>query len=149
MKVSTRRELRTFSSAFCELSGSMVERPTAAVDEEWIIEGDGAWNCELADDTVELVRGRFEGLTDGDMPVEENARPVDPTLAPCPRLPPLEKLTFEPFLILPRCNSGLPTKYSSFLPPSSDCRLRKVLSEFAEILRLRLRPSATSRSSDR
>jgi hypothetical protein len=111
------------------LSGNIAESDT----EEGctIAEGTGGWIYEETEDVVELVRGRFEVLTVGAIPVVGNVRLEVPALVPGPRLPALEKLTLEPALSLPLC-SGLLVPgpcASSPLVPSSNLALRSVLSE--------------------
>jgi hypothetical protein len=90
MNVSTRRDLMTFSSPFCELSGSIAGKKTGPVDEEGaMIEGDCTRKCELLEDAIELVRGRF-GLTVGVVPAEGKLRPDEPAPVLGPELPPPE-----------------------------------------------------------
>lgn len=97
--------------------------------------------------TDEPVLGRLAGRNEVATPL--TLRLDDPAFAPGPEFPPLEKLTLEPNLILPRCWSGLPTSTSSRPTPSSEFLLRRVFNEFADILRLRLRPRVRSKSSDK
>lgn len=73
--VCTKRDLTTFSRPVCELSGSMAENGTGAVDddvpENIDVENDGPVKSELTEDGMELVRGRCTGLTVGAEPLVE------------------------------------------------------------------------------
>jgi hypothetical protein len=90
MNVSTRRDLMTFSSPFCELSGSVAEKNIGPVNEEGAVtEGDCTRKCELLEDAIELVRGRF-GLTVGVVPADGKLRPDEPAPILGPELPPPE-----------------------------------------------------------
>jgi hypothetical protein len=145
MKVSTRRDLITFSSPLCELSGSVAEKDIEPAEVEGaVVEGVCTRKCELIEDAVEFVRGRL-GLIVGAAP---GVRLDEPEFV---LGPPPEKLSFVPLFSLP-LDSGLPITQpciSSPTVPSSDFLLLMVLNELAEIRLLLLRPMVRSRSSDR
>lgn len=61
--------------------------------------------------------------------------------------PPGEKVTREPEVLLPL--SPGPPGFTLSSPPSSDRKLRWVVTELVEIFRLRFRERTTSKSSDR
>lgn len=139
-KVSTRRDLITFSSPVWELSGRNAvydavdpdDKPTGGP------EPDGKWPEKWEPiDAMELVLGLC-GLIVG----------ADPDVACGLWLPPPgEKVTREPEVLLPL--SPEPPGFTLSSPPSSDRKLRWVVTELVEILRLRFREKATSKSSDR
>ena len=142
-KVSTKRDLITLSRPLCELSGSIADKRAAGLARgDTLGKEDVAWKL-----TDEPVLGRLAGRNGAAIPL--TLRLDDPAFIPGPKLPPLEKLTLEPNLILPRCWSGLPTSMLSRPTPSSEFLLRRVFNEFADILRLRLRFRVRSKSSDR
>jgi hypothetical protein len=68
-------------------------------------------------------------------------------LVPKPPVP--VKLALEPVLFRSLGSPALLPRASSSIPPSSDLMLRRVVTEFTEVFRPRLRDKVTSRSSDR
>lgn len=138
------RELMTFSKAFWELSGRIAGKDRDV--DVGMADVDACVCKRLTEDKTEAVRGLFEGRIDGPAPDERLGEPLGWLIKCGPA-----KLTLALLPVLGRV-SGLPIdppRSSSDLIPSSEALLRIVLTELVEIRRLRLRPTVTSRSSDR
>lgn len=93
-------------------------------------------------DAIDVVRGRAGLTVGGELAVPAFASPDDTERAPSPTNAPREPALFRPRSIGAPC-SGASSRNGSYGP------LRTVLTDAAEMRRLRLRASATSRSSDR
>lgn len=135
--VSTKRELMTLSSPFCELSGIIFANDAfpealAGTAADMVAVPDDFASWELTEDAVEIVRTRFPGRIVGPPP---EPRLIELGVEPTAALAASEKLTLEAVRGL-ALGSGGPLSSLEGLP------------EFAEALRPRLRPRVMSKSSE-